>query len=67
MKYNNETFHQYCEENHVITIDDYTNIIQDSPVEGRCPTKGCKNIFNKSFRSSFVVEHIVKNVLQKGV
>jgi hypothetical protein len=51
MKYNNETFQQYCDDNHVITIGDYTNIKQDSPVEGNCPTEGCTNIFNKSFRS----------------
>ena len=51
MKYNNETFKQYCEDNHLFVIGDYTNIKQDSPVEGHCPTEGCSIIFNKSFRS----------------
>jgi hypothetical protein len=54
MKYNNETFQQYCEEHHISVIGDYDNIKRETKIEGRCLTEGCSDTFIKSFR--FMVE-----------
>ena len=50
MKYNNETFKKYCEENHVILLAEYEYINRETKIEGRCLTEGCSNTFIKSFR-----------------
>jgi len=48
MKYNNETFLQYCEEHRVYVIGEYDNMKRETKIEG------CTTTFIKSFR--FMVE-----------
>jgi len=52
MSYNNETLLQYCNENKVQLVNDYTseNINRESYIEGKCITENCCNKFNKCFR-----------------
>jgi predicted SpoU family rRNA methylase len=54
MKYNNETFQQYCKEKRISVIGEYNNIKRETKIEGHCIAEGCTNTFNKSFR--FMVE-----------
>jgi len=51
-KYNYSTLNQFCEENNIILIDDYTNKIinRDTVISGKCITKDCEKKFNKTFR-----------------
>ena len=51
MKYNKETLAEYCDENHVEIINEYTTINRDTKIEGKCLTKDCTYLFNKSFRA----------------
>jgi hypothetical protein len=52
MRYNNETLLQYCNENKIQLVNDYTseNVNRESYIEGNCITENCSNIFNKCFR-----------------
>jgi len=47
MKYNNECLYQYCGENNIDLLNNYSNdnITRESYIEGKCNKENC----NKSF------------------
>lgn len=52
MKYTSQTLSQYCNENKIQLVNDYTfeNINRESYIEGNCITENCISKFNKCFR-----------------
>ena len=52
MKYTNEILLQYCNENKIQLINEYTaeNINRETYIEGKCIIENCINKFNKCFR-----------------
>jgi len=52
MKYNIQNLENYCQENNILLITDYTknNINRESYLEGKCKTENCIFNFNKCFR-----------------
>jgi len=52
MKYNIQNLENYCQENNILLITDYTknNINRESYLEGKCTTENCIFNFNKCFR-----------------
>jgi len=50
MKYTSQTLSQYCNENKIQLVNDYTfeNINIESYIEGNCITENCISKFNKS-------------------
>ena len=52
VKYNIDILINFCNENKIILIDDYSNIFvnRDTIIKGLCISSCCENIFNKPFR-----------------
>jgi len=52
MRYTSEKLLQYCNENKIQLVNDYTSekINRESYIEGNCITENCCNKFNKCFR-----------------
>lgn len=52
MKYNKTTLVEYCNENDIQLMHDYTNISvnRESHIDGKCINDNCCNNFNKNFR-----------------
>jgi len=63
VKYDVNMLINFCDENKIILIDDYTDkfISRDSQIEGMCKTKYCKNIFIKPFRELLKINGYCKN------
>jgi hypothetical protein len=51
-KYNYSVLHQYCCENFITLINDYSTYIinRNTIISGKCITTDCDQVFNKSFR-----------------
>jgi len=52
MRYNKDCLENYCQENNILLITDYTknNINRESCLEGNCKSDNCIYTFQKSFR-----------------
>ena len=52
MRYNKDCLENYCQENNILLITDYTknNINRESCLEGKCKSDNCIYTFQKSFR-----------------
>jgi hypothetical protein len=51
-KYNNEYLQQFCKDNNIELVDDYSKdkITRDSIIRGKCKSDGCCEVFEKNFR-----------------
>jgi hypothetical protein len=52
MRYNAETLHEYCKENEIVLVNDYTkeHINRETYLEGKCKNNDCNKNFYKDFR-----------------
>lgn len=52
MRYNYNCLLQFCKENNIILLDDYSkiNVIRDTEIKAKCFTNDCDGIVEKSFR-----------------
>lgn len=77
MKYNNETLINYCNEQNIKLINDYSNekITRENYIEGKCLTNNCGELFNKTFRQivktgaycKMCIDEISKNKIRNAL
>jgi len=63
VKYDINILINFCNENNILLIDDYSNkyINRNSEIEGICKTNCCENIFKKSFRELLKINGFCKD------
>ena len=63
VKYDVNILNEFCDENNILLIDDYSNqfVNRDTIIEGICKNYDCENIFTKPFRELLKINGYCKN------
>jgi hypothetical protein len=62
-KYNYEYLQQFCKDNNIELVDDYSKdkITRDSIIQGKCKSDGCIGVFEKNFRLLILINGYCNN------